>query len=147
MHQNDFPRTAFSSLLASYGRHFEYAILETELRAFYHSNELTCLFPHELLDMLLSTRRFKAMPQVTKLCELVLTVPATTASVERSFSALKRIKTASRNTMGQGRLSSLSLLSIEKELLASLYAKASFHDEVIDKFAAMKERRIDLIFK
>ena len=109
MHQNDFPRAAFSSLLASHGRHFEYAKLETELRAFYHSNELTCLFPHELLDMLLSTRRFKAMPQVTKLCELVLTVPATTASAERSFSVLKRIKTASRNTMGQGRLSSLSL--------------------------------------
>ena len=49
--------------------------------------------------------------------------------------------------MGQGHLSSLSLFSIEKELLASLYAKASFHDEVIDKFAAMKERRIHLIFK
>ena len=87
------------------------------------------------------------MPQVTKLCELAFTVPATTASVERSFSALRRIKTASRNAMGQGRLSSLSLLSIEKELLASLYAKASFYDELIDKFAAMKEGRIDLIFK
>ena len=145
MHQKDFARAACSSLFASYGRHFEQAKLETELRAFYHSIELTCLFPHELLDMLLSTRLFKTMLQVPKLCELVLTVPVTTASVERSFSALKPMKTISRNTMGQGRLSPLSLFSIEKELLVSLYVKASFYDEVIDNFAAMKERRIDLI--
>ena len=87
------------------------------------------------------------MPQVNKYCELILTVPATTASVQPSFSALKRIKTAFRNTMGQGHLASLSLFSIEKDLLGSLYARRSFHDEVIDKFAAIKEHRIDLIFK
>ena len=31
MHQKDFPRAAFSSLLASYFRHFEHAKLETDL--------------------------------------------------------------------------------------------------------------------
>ena len=87
------------------------------------------------------------MPQVTKLCELVLTIPATTASVERSFSALKRIKSVYRNTMGQDRLASLSLFSIERSLLTSFRSKTFFHDEVIDLFAAMKDRRIELTHK
>ena len=34
-----------------------------------------------------------AMPAVFRLCALILTIPLTTASVQRSFSAHKRIKT------------------------------------------------------
>ena len=34
-----------------------------------------------------------AMPELFRLCALILTIPFTTALVERSFSALKRIKT------------------------------------------------------
>lgn len=45
------------------------------------------------------------------------TILAATATVERSFSNLKRIKTYSRSTQGQEILSGLAVLSIEKELL------------------------------
>ena len=34
-----------------------------------------------------------AMPELFRLCALILTIPSTTVSVKRSFSALKRIKT------------------------------------------------------
>ena len=44
---------------------------------------------------------------------LFLTLPVTVATAERSFSKLKLIKNYLRNTMGQERLSGLSLLAIE----------------------------------
>ncbi|GFW47670.1 hypothetical protein TNCV_2828621 [Trichonephila clavipes] len=50
----------------------------------------------------------------------MLTVPVSTASVERSFSKLKLIKTYLRSTMSQERLSALSVLSIEAEIAASV---------------------------
>lgn len=53
-------------------------------------------------------------PQVAKLCQLVLTIPATS---DRSTITLKRIKTFLGNTMTNERLSSLSSLAIEKTYL------------------------------
>jgi hypothetical protein len=61
-----------------------------------------------------------ALPEVFKLGLLTVTVPSTTASVERSFSALKRIKTYQRSTQNEERLSGLAILSIEKEVLYQL---------------------------
>ncbi|GFV07583.1 hypothetical protein TNCV_4940891 [Trichonephila clavipes] len=50
----------------------------------------------------------------------MLTVPASTASAERSFSKLKLIKAYLRSTTSQERLSALSVLSIEAEIAASV---------------------------
>ncbi|KAL4154142.1 hypothetical protein QTP88_001975 [Uroleucon formosanum] len=84
---------------------------------------------------------------VTKLCQLVLTIPSTTASIERSMSTLKRIKTFLRNTMTNERLSSLSSLAIEKNLLGDMAKDPTFVDNVIDEFADKKDRRIELVYK
>ena len=43
-------------------------------------------------------------------------MPATNAVSERSFSALKRVKTYLRSTTGEGRLNHLMLLHVHKEL-------------------------------
>jgi hypothetical protein len=48
-------------------------------------------------------------PQIFKLCELVLTIPVTSAADERSFSALKKLKNYLRNLQSQDWLSSLAL--------------------------------------
>ncbi len=88
----------------------------------------------------------EAVPEASKLLQLVLTIPATTVSVERSFSALKRLKTYSRNRTGQGRLSSLSTIAIEKERLLKLRKdKDDFYEKVIDVFvlhSQVKVRRV-----
>jgi len=73
-----------------------------------------------------------AFQEVFKLSQLILTIPSITASVERSFSALKRIKSYQRSTQGQERLSSLSLISIEKELLHKEKKHLEFYDKVIN---------------
>lgn len=61
------------------------------------------------------------------------------ASSEKSLSKLKVIKNYFRYTMGQARLSHLAILSIEIEI----YKSADF-DGVINDFAVLKARKIDL---
>ena len=56
-----------------------------------------------------------AFTELLKLLQLALTIPVTTASCERSFSSLKRIKLYLRSRMGQERLSNLAVLAIERE--------------------------------
>ena len=58
---------------------------------------------------------------------------------ERSFSILKRIKDYQRSTMGQSRLSALSLLAVESEIMRSLAV-----DAIISSFAIKNIRKVKL---
>ena len=51
---------------------------------------------------------------------ILLTIPVTVASAERSFSKLKLIKSYVRSTMSQERLNDLAMLSIEKDMVEKL---------------------------
>ena len=63
-------------------------------------------------------------------------IPVTNCEGERSFSTLSRVKYHLRSTMGQTRLSSLSLLCIESGLLQYLDTNS-----IIDKFSMKKSRK------
>ncbi len=52
---------------------------------------------------------------VKRLMQLILVMPATNASSERSFSALRRLKTYLRTTMKQDHLNYLMLLHVHKD--------------------------------
>ena len=64
-------------------------------------------------------------------------MPVTTCSVERSFSALKRLKTASRSTMLEPRLNGLALICVHKKMKIDELV-------IVDKFAKAKPRRMEL---
>ena len=102
--------------------------------------------PSDLLHFLQQKGLTKSMPQLYLLTCLVLTIPVSTTSVERTFSALKRIKTHTRNSTGQARLSALALISVEKQLLIELKAQDKLYDPAIAHFVR-KDRRMDFIFK
>ena len=68
------------------------------------------------------------------------------ASVERSFSCLKRVKGYLRNRMGQGRLSSLCRISIHKDIIKLKEDANVLHDEVVAKFIE-KPRRLAFLYK
>ena len=108
--------------LSKYVKFFDFVRLKTDLIGLYSSQTVRneCKSPGQLLCFLAHKGLNLTVPEVIKLLQLVLTVPATTASVKRSFSALKRIKTYSRNRTEQGRLSSLAVISIETERLLKL---------------------------
>ncbi|XP_026816181.1 52 kDa repressor of the inhibitor of the protein kinase-like [Rhopalosiphum maidis] len=54
-------------------------------------------------------------PSVFKLLQILATIPVSTASNERSFSNLKRIKTYLRNSMTEARLNGLAIISIHRD--------------------------------
>jgi len=60
------------------------------------------------------------LDQVWRLTKLLLVVPATSATAERSFSALRRVKTYLRATIGQTRLNSVLILNCHQERADSL---------------------------
>ncbi|KAA0702302.1 hypothetical protein E1301_Tti017936 [Triplophysa tibetana] len=143
-----FPEEAFQSVLKSYGHHFDSGRLRSELQVLYSDQDLQsnrgklCDYLVFLKDMELDS----AMPQLYKLFSLVATIGATSAGVERSFSCLKRLKSYTRNTMGQGRLSSLALLAIERTLVKSLEKTPSWYDRVTEHFLE-KERRAEFTYE
>ena len=61
-----------------------------------------------------------------------------------TFSSLKRIKAYLRNTMGQSRLNSLSVISIGRDLIRKC---DSFNIEVMETFINKKERRMHFTYK
>ena len=69
------------------------------------------------------------LDQVVNIMKLILVMPATNSTSERSFSALHRVKTYLRSTMGQQRLNDLLLLHVHKEITDSLNLK-----EVVNNF-------------
>ena len=82
----------------------------------------------------------ESCPNIATLCKIFLTIPVSSASSERSFSHLKRIKSYHRcTTMGQERLSQLSLINIECTIAQSIN-----YDNVLNTFASMRKRKLAL---
>ena len=52
--------------------------------------------------------------EVAKLLRVFLTIPVTTSTAERSFSALRRLKTYLKSTMTQVRLNNIMILHLHK---------------------------------
>ena len=65
-----------------------------------------------------------SLSQVWVLFKLLLVMPATNASPERSFSALRRVKTYLRSTMSQERLNHLMVLHIHQDEVDKLDLRA-----------------------
>jgi hypothetical protein len=71
------------------------------------------------------------IPQVITLLKLYLVCPATTATPERSFSQLRRLKTYLRSTMQQKRLNSLLILSAYPDETDTLDIKEITNDFIL----------------
>ena len=65
-------------------------------------------------------------------------IPVTSASAERTFSLLKRLKTYLRVNMSEPRLNGLALGNIHKEINISV-------EEIVDIFCQVKPRRLETI--
>ena len=70
------------------------------------------------------------------LYKVLITLPITTASVERSFSKLSIVKSKLRSTMSQERVEALLLASVENDLLQDLK-----DSELVSIFAAKADRK------
>lgn len=79
----------------------------------------------------------KNFPNLFKLMQLVMTLPVSSATCERSFSAMRRVRNYLRTTMSEDRFSALSSLYIERDLSNTI----DVHD-VVAHYAAKSSRRL-----
>ena len=66
--------------------------------------------------------------EVVKLVKIFMIIPITTATAERSFSSLRRLKTYLRSTMTQCRLNNILLLHCHKEMTDAIDLTAIAQD-------------------
>ena len=98
----------------------------------------------ELLKFINENGFDETFSEVSKLLEIVLVTPISTADSERSFSTMKRIKTFLQNTILQDKLNSLACLSIYKKYISKI---RDYNNKVINIFAQIKNRRADYLLK
>lgn len=142
-----FPTDLVSNLDSFYKNVFDKQKLINELGVIYCDDQFEKLNIESMLKYFVEYNFREIFPEVFKLIVLIATIPVTSTSVERHFSCLKRIKTHSRNSMKNERLSSLALISIEKELFSTLQKSDDFTENIINKFSLIKDRRINLNYK
>ena len=82
------------------------------------------------------------LPEFSKVLKIYSVLPISSCEAERSFSALKRLKTYLRSKMGQNRLSSLALMHLERNIVNSVLQEDM--SKLIDTFARNKKR--DMFF-
>ncbi|XP_008244552.1 PREDICTED: zinc finger MYM-type protein 1-like [Prunus mume] len=93
----------------------------------------------ELCRGLVATKRSKRYHLIDRLIRLVLTLPVSTATTERAFSAMKLVKTALRNKMENDFLADSMVVYIEKELADNINS-----DVITKDFNSLKDRRAQL---
>lgn len=74
----------------------------------------------------------EAFPILLASFKHALTIGVSSATAERSFSALRRLKTYLRSTMGQDRLTNLALLYIERDISAQFWSPDAMEEIVKD---------------
>ncbi|XP_058733323.1 uncharacterized protein LOC131604926 [Vicia villosa] len=92
-------------------------------------------------DILLFSKGLDCFPNTVIAYRILLTIPVTIASAERSFSKLKLLKTYLRSTMSQERLNRLTLIAVENDILEMIK-----YEDLVDEFASKSVRR-KAIFK
>ncbi|WAQ95350.1 hypothetical protein MAR_028040 [Mya arenaria] len=79
-------------------------------------------------------------PSIRHCLTLLMVMPVSTATAERLFSVMRRVKTYLRSTMGTERLSGLGLMNVYKDREISA-------ERVVDKIANQQNRRLAFVFK
>jgi hypothetical protein len=97
---------------------------------------LTTAKPSNLKDTL-NVANEELYPSISTVLSILYTMPASTATTERSFSVLRRLKTYLRTTMLQDRLTSLAVLHVHRDIDIDI-------DRVMRSFTLGKSRHIDV---
>jgi hypothetical protein len=91
----------------------------------------------ELCRGLIETEKSERYHLIDRLIRLVLTLPVSTATTERAFSAMKVIKTRLRNKMDDEFLANSLVVYIEREISESFNL-----DLILDDFVSLRTRRM-----
>ena len=87
----------------------------------------------------ISSAQRALLSEICIIAKLILVMPATNAVSERSFSALRRVKTYLRSTMKQTRLNHLMILHVHKDITDSLNL-----NDIGNEFVRSSEHRLSV---
>ena len=87
----------------------------------------------------ISSAQRALLSEICIIVKLILVMPATNAVSERSFSALRRVKTYLRSTMKQTRLNHLMILHVHKDITDSLNL-----NDIGNEFVRCSEHRLSV---
>lgn len=90
----------------------------------------------DLAKLMVDRGKHLSYPLVYRLLKLTLTLPVATATVERCFSAMKIVKNALRNKIGDKYLSHALICFVEKEMLNMIP-----NEVIVERFYKMKDRK------
>ncbi|KAL6504652.1 hypothetical protein OROHE_023410 [Orobanche hederae] len=99
--------------------------------------ELTSM--SELCQWLVRTRREATFDIIYRVINILLILPVSTATTERSFSAMNIVKTRLRNKMEDDFLNDSMVLFIEREI-----AEKSSLEKIVEDFKVAKDQRVPL---
>ncbi len=134
---NDFEEAVLRTQLQTFGTHFQSQNQSNEI-----SSQTINIFDIRSYFLSLSSGQLSLLAYVKRLVQLILVMPATNASSERSFSALRRIKTYLRATMKQDRLNYLMLLHVHKDRTDEINLKT-----LLNEFVGCSEHRASIFSK
>lgn len=95
--------------------------------------------PQDVLNYICNSNLLDSMPNLVIALCILLTLPVSVASGERSFSKLKLIKTYIQSTMTQDRLVGLSTLSIKQDIAQTIDL-----NELVSTFSKLKARKMKM---
>ena len=120
----------------------EMTLLKAEVDHYEHNvvrhpdfKKLSCI--SELCQWLVKTQKSLFYPYIYRLITLVFTLPISTATTERAFSAMNIIKNRLHNKMEGDFLMDSKILYIEKEIAAKFGAES-----IIEDFRDLKDHRV-----
>ena len=140
------PPDILQSLKCKYGPLFHIQSLENQLLFIYNDPDFQKDSPLEILQYIYKCGLETSMPETVKLLKIKSVVSISSASVKRSFSCLKRVKTYLRNKMGQERLGCLCRISLHKDVMKEVEDRNILHDRIVQKFVE-KPARLNFLFK
>ena len=132
-------KTAFKNFWQFYQDDFlNYQMLDSEID-FWESYWKCCIgdIPDEITTAMkaISFPRFKNIQMALK---ILATMPVTSCSCEKSFSAMRRLKNYTRSTMTNDRLNGLALMHIHRDIIPSI-------DDVLDRYGNSGNRRLKFV--
>ena len=113
-------------------------LLKSEISIFKSTAMFTDILNTEHTQIM--SAELQQYPNLLLIMQLAMTLPVSSATCERSFSAMRRVKNYMRSTMLQGRFSALASLHIESDMAQKTDIK-----QLIEEFAQSSARRIQLV--
>ena len=119
--------------------HLNIQLQHYEVDVFQHPDYKQLASISELCHWLIKTRRSTNFHLVYCVISLILTLPVSTATTERSFSAMSLVKTRLRNKMEDEFLNDSLILYFERDLAEKISLETIMQD-----FKDIRDRRIPL---